>query len=184
MLQPYRLCTLVRALKNGAVIAYPTEAVFGLGCDPGNEMAVRRLLTIKQRSIKKGLIVIAAEIAQLQAFIEPLSAADSKRLASTWPGPVTWLLPARHAPVWLRGCHETLAVRVTAQPLVAQLCRAFGGPLVSTSANISTRPPARSALHVRRQLGSLVDDIVTGKTGGASRPTEIRDLRSERIVRL
>lgn len=171
-------------VRRGGVIAYPTEAVFGLGCDPGNETAVRRLLAIKQRPMTKGLILIAADLAQLEPFIEPLDIESLARVQATWPGPVTWLLPARsRVPVWLRGHHDTLAVRVTAHPLAAALCRIWGSPLVSTSANISGRPPARTALAVRRQLGRLVDYVVPGRVGGADRPTEIRDLRSGRVVR-
>jgi L-threonylcarbamoyladenylate synthase len=180
---PYPLREGVRRLQAGAVIAYPTEAVFGLGCDPCNATAVGRLLAIKRRPVSKGLILIAASLAQLEPFIEPLEVASRARLVATWPGPITWLVPARQAPVWLRGAHATLAVRVTAHPLAAALCQAWGGPLVSTSANIGGRPPARSALAVRRQLGNRVDYIVPGRVGGACRPTEIRDLRSGRIIR-
>ena len=173
----------MRVLRRGGIIAYPTEAVFGLGCDPGNATAVKRILHIKQRSPAKGFILIAATLTHLEPFIEPLDMLSRTRVAATWPGPVTWLLPARNAPAWLRGCHDTLAVRVTAHPLAATLCHAWGGPLVSTSANLSGRPPARSALQVHRRLGNLVDYIVPGATGGATQPTEIRDLQSGRVVR-
>jgi L-threonylcarbamoyladenylate synthase len=173
----------MRVLRKGGVIAYPTEAVFGLGCDPNNKTAVQRILNVKQRSPAKGFILIAATLTQLKPFVEPLDVLSRKRVVATWPGPVTWLLPARNAPVWLRGCHDTLAVRVTAHPPAAALCQAWGGPLVSTSANLSGRPPARSALQVHRRLGSLVDCIVPGTTGGAIQPTEIRDLQSGRVVR-
>ena len=182
-LPPYRLREVVWRLRAGQIIAYPTEAVFGLGCDPCNVTAVRRLLAIKRRPVSKGLILIAATLAQLEPFIEPLDAVFRARLEATWPGPLTWLVPARQAPGWLRGTHATLAVRVTAQPLAAALCRAWGGPLVSTSANLSGRPPARNALAVRRHLGNQVDYLVPGATGGATRPTEIRDLQSGQIIR-
>lgn len=179
----HKLRNIVRLLGSGGIIAYPTEGVFGLGCDPWNRHAVNRLLAIKKRSQSKGLIVIAAALDQLDALIEPLSESACARLEATWPGPVTWVLPARDAPVWLRGDHATLAVRVTAHPVAAALCRAWGGPLVSTSANISTRPPARTGLAVHRQLGRQVDAIVSGQTQGAKGPTEIRDLTSERVIR-
>ena len=183
LLSPWRRRDCVRCLRAGGIIAYPTEAVFGLGCDPGNETAVRRLLALKRRPLSKGLILIAASLAQLKPFIEPLDSAARTRLEAGWPGPLTWLLPARRAPVWLRGRHDTLAVRVTAHPLAAELCRAWGGPLVSTSANVGGRPPARTLLALRRRLGGKVDYIVPGQVGGAVRPTEIRDLASGRIVR-
>lgn len=180
----YHLARAVAVVRAGGIIAYPTEAVFGLGCDPRNESAVRRILAIKRRPPAKGLILIAAGFAPLAPFIEPLDAASLAQVQAAWPGPVTWLLPARPwVPVWLRGRHDTLAVRVTAHPTAAALCRLWGGPLVSTSANRSGQPPARSALSVRRRLGREVDYILPGAVGGAGRPTEIRDFRSGRVVR-
>lgn len=179
-----RLQAAARAIRAGGVVAYPTEAVYGLGCDPHNEIAVRRLLALKRRPLHKGLILIAADFAQLAPFLQPLSPSDQTRLAATWPGPYTWLIPAwPTTPPWLRGRHDTLAVRVTAHPLAAALCRACGHPLVSTSANRSGRPPARTALAVRRQLGCDLDDLLPGPTGGAAQPTEIRDLRTGRVAR-
>jgi len=179
-----RLHAVARTIHAGGIVAYPTEAVYGLGCDPCNEQAVRRLLALKRRPMYKGLILIAADFAQLAPFLQPLAPADQARLAATWPGPYTWLIPARtDTPRWLRGRHDTLAVRVTAHPLAAALCRACGHPLVSTSANRSGRPPARTALAVRRQLGCDLDDLLPGLTGGAAQPTEIRDLRTGRVAR-
>jgi L-threonylcarbamoyladenylate synthase len=179
-----RLNAVARVVRTGGIIAYPTEAVYGLGCDPGNERAVRRLLALKRRPMHKGLILIAADFTQLAPFLESLSSDDQERLATTWPGPYTWLIPTRtDTPRWLRGRHDTLAVRVTAHPLAAALCEACGHALVSTSANFSGHPPARTALAVRRQLGSSIDALLPGPTGGAAKPTQIRDLRSSRLVR-
>lgn len=179
-----RLRAVAHVVKSGGIIAYPTEAVYGLGCDPRNERAVYRLLALKRRQLHKGLILIAADFTQLVPFLQPLSPTDQARLAATWPGPYTWLIPTRaDTPRWLRGCHDTLAVRVTAHPLAAALCRACGCALVSTSANFTGHPPARSALAVRRQLGESIDALLPGPTGGAARPTEIRDLRSSQLIR-
>lgn len=179
-----QLRAAARVVKSGGLIAYPTEAVYGLGCDPRNEKAVRRLLTLKRRPVRKGLILIAASFEQLEPFLHPLTLSDRARLAATWPGPYTWLIPTRpDTPRWLRGRHETLAVRVTAHPLAAALCQACEHPLVSTSANLSGRPPARTALAVRRQLGTAIDYLLPGPTGGAAQPTEIRDLRTGRRIR-
>lgn len=179
-----RLRMAARTIHAGGIIAYPTEAVYGLGCDPNNAEALQRLLAIKQRPAHKGLILIAADFAQLAPFLQPLCAADQAILDATWPGPCTWLVPALPStPNWLRGRHDTLAVRVTAHHLAAALCQACGHALVSTSANISNRPPARTALAVRRQLGKQLDAVVAGATGGALNPTVIRDLRTQRQLR-
>jgi L-threonylcarbamoyladenylate synthase len=171
-------------LHQGGIVAYPTEGVWGLGCDPDNGDAVMRLLDIKQRDWRKGLILIAASFEQLAPYIAAPPPKVLKRLRATWPGPVTWLLPAREStPSWLRGAHRTLAVRVTAHPAAAALCRRFGGALVSTSANLAGRPAARSHLRVLRRFGDAVDYIVPGATGGLMRPTEIRDASSGAVVR-
>mgnify|MGYP001151955027 CR=1 FL=1 len=143
-----------------------------------------RLLELKQRPIEAGLILIAADFAQLDPFLEPVPSALRRKLSTTWPGPVTWLLPARpDVPVWLRGRHVSLAVRVTAHAGSAALCRCFGGALVSTSANPRGREPARSPLQIRRYFGDSLDYLLPGPLGGRQRPSEIRDARTGRILR-
>ncbi|MCB1772438.1 MAG: Sua5/YciO/YrdC/YwlC family protein [Gammaproteobacteria bacterium] len=171
----FRLRHAADVLRGGGIVAYPTEAVFGLGCDPLNERAVMRLLDIKRRAVDKGLILIASEWRQLRPFLEPVPDAIREQLDASWPGPVTWVLKAPpETPTWLRGQFPTLAVRVTAHPLAAALCAAFGGALVSTSANASGRPPARSALQTRLRCPGT-DLVVPGATGGRRRPSEIRN---------
>ena len=171
-------------VHGGGIIAYPTEAVYGLGCDPLDAQAVFRLLAIKQRPLESGLILISSDMSQLHPYIRPLEPATLRRITATWPGPVTWLVPARaETPVWLRGRHDSIAVRITAHPLAAALCNALGQALVSTSANRHGRPPARTALQVRRRLGDAIDLVIPGATGSQSRPTEIRDARTGRVIR-
>jgi L-threonylcarbamoyladenylate synthase len=174
----------VRTLRAGGVVAYPTEAVYGLGCDPFNEQAALRLLAIKGRSIDKGLILIAANFDQLRPLLLPQFERTLAPVLASWPGPSTWILPAAaRVPVWLTGDSDGIAVRVTAHPLAARLCERFGTALVSTSANASGRPPARNALAARRALGRRVDYFLSGATGGDASPSEIRDLRSGRLLR-
>ena len=171
-------------LKQGGIIAYPTEAVFGLGCDPDNEAALQRLLQLKQRPADKGLILVAASLEQLQPYLQLLAPEVLQRLQASWPGPVTWLCPARESvSSLLRGEHSSLAVRVSAHPVVQQLCRRYGKPVVSTSANLSGAPPATTGEEVRQALGDAVDFIVPGEVGGAARPSEIRDALTNVIIR-
>jgi L-threonylcarbamoyladenylate synthase len=182
-MSPFRLREAARAIRGGAVVAYPTEAVYGLGCDPLNPMAVQRLLAIKRRPQHKGVILIAAAFEQLRPFVAPLRGARRQQVLAEWPGPVTWVLPAADGvPDWLSGGRGTLAVRVTAHPLAAALCRSAGMPLVSSSANAAGRPPARSSLQVRLRCPG-VDVVLSGDTGGLRRPTQIRDLASGRQLR-
>jgi L-threonylcarbamoyladenylate synthase len=174
----------VEILNKEEVIVYPTEAVFGIGCDPDSEIAVKRLLELKQRPIEKGLILIAADYAQLKPYIDDslLSTAQRETIFAAWPGPVTFVFPARPStPRWLTGHFDSLAVRVSDHPLVIELCRAFGKPLVSTSANLTGLPPCRTTAEVLAQFGEDFP-IVAGETGGRLNPSEIRDaLTGERF---
>lgn len=174
----------VTAVRRGEIIAYPTEAVYGLGCDPANGETVRRLLALKHRPMHKGLIVVASSLYDLRHWLAPLTAEQRARIDETWPGPVTWLLPVRaNTPRWLRGQHRSLAVRISAHPVVRALCREFNGPLVSTSANPAGHAPARSATQVKRYFGHRIALIVDGDLGGATKPSEIRDARNGDVVR-
>ncbi|MCK7460256.1 Sua5/YciO/YrdC/YwlC family protein [Idiomarina aminovorans] len=173
------------AIKTG-VIAYPTEAVFGLGCDPHNDVAIQRLLHLKQRPAEKGLILIAADYSQLLPFVEDSAIAQDRRFSvlSYWPGPVTLILPARKtvSPL-LTGGRKTIAVRVTAHEPARALCRELGHALVSTSANLTGQEPARTAAEVRLQFGDSVDWIMDDNTGGAANPTRIIDPLSNQVFR-
>lgn len=180
----HKLHLAARCIDVGGILAYPTEAVYGLGCDPWDGGAVRRLLAIKRRPEHKGLILIASDYAQLQPFVAPLDDARMEAVLATWPGPATWLLPARpETPRWLTGRHTTLAVRVTAHPIAAALCRRAGCALVSTSANVSNNPPARTALEVRLALGLQVDLVLSGPCGARTKPSTIRDGRTGAVIR-
>ncbi|MEE3653097.1 MULTISPECIES: L-threonylcarbamoyladenylate synthase type 1 TsaC [unclassified Brenneria] len=178
------LLPIVQALRNEKVVAYPTEAVFGLGCDPDSEVAVKRLLALKQRPWQKGLILIAADYRQLAPYVDDSALSDEqkKTLFSSWPGPVTWVIPAKSTtPSWLTGQFSSLAVRVSAHPLVKQLCLSYGKPLVSTSANLSGLPPCRTEDEVYQQFGAAFP-VVHGNVGGRKNPSEIRDiLTGERL---
>ena len=171
-----------RILQSGGVVAYPTEGVFGLGCLPDNFAAVSRILQIKERDPAMGLALIAADLAQLDHWImlpensAPLSSSDDK--------PVTWIVPATDSvPAWIRGDHDGVAIRLTTHPVAHALCTAVGSALVSTSANISGRPPARNSIVLRRGFRALVDYIVPGECGPASGPSEIRDLQTGKTLR-
>lgn len=173
-------------LRGGGIVAHPTEAVWGLGCDPGNEAATLRLLALKQRGVDKGLILVAGSVGQLARYIawDLLPAARRDVVIAHWPGPHTWILPATPAvPAWIRGAHDGVAARVSAHLPVAGLCAAFGGAVVSTSANRSGAPPphTRDALDMAILAG--VDAVLEGATGGLANPTAIRDARTGRVLR-
>jgi L-threonylcarbamoyladenylate synthase len=181
MHRPASLDDAVSALHRGGIVAYPTEAVWGLGCDPFDEGAVMRLLALKQREVGKGLILVASDTSQLDGLVDwkPLSDTRRAEVLGSWPGPHTWVVPATaRVPRWITGDHAGVAVRVSAHPLVVALCSAFGGALVSTSANSAGAPPPRTLAEADPALFSTVDAILHGDTGGLERPTPIRDARS------
>jgi L-threonylcarbamoyladenylate synthase len=181
---PWRFREAARIINFGGIVAYPTEAVYGLGCHPLDPDAVSRLLMLKQRPIEKGLIVIAERIESLYPYVGSLSESSMRAVRESWPGPATWLIQAaQNVPYWLTGKHATLAVRVTDHPIAAALCRAAGTPLVSTSANLSQHRPARTPLQVHLRCGDGIDLILHGETGGMKRPTPIRDALSGRTIR-
>lgn len=170
-------------IGSGGVIAYPTEAVFGLGCLPVYEHAVRRILIAKRRSIKKGLIIVARSVGQLEQFVDFSRLSDNHQLFGSWPGPVTWLIPAKtETPIWLTGEHKTLAVRVSAHPVIRALCEKLG-PMVSTSANPQGCTPAKSTQRVRSYFRREIDYVVPAMITEQANPTEIRDARSGNIIR-
>ena len=171
-------------LNAGGVIASPTEAVYGLGCDPFDAAAVYRLLAIKNRPVSKGLILVASDLSQLEFLLAPLSDAQRQELNTVWPAPVTYVIPCHEAvPHWLRGDFDSLAVRVSAHPTVQQLCQHYGGPIVSTSANLSGQPALRTASAVQRRMGWALDYVLPGATNPAAQPSEIRDLLSGKVLR-
>lgn len=174
----------IATLKSGGIIAYPTEAVYGLGCDPFNADACRVLIRLKQRDEEKGLILIASSWQQLQPLLKKISPQKEEAIQKTWPGPYTWVFPRTHlVPDWIAGAHDTVAVRVTAHPVASQLCERYGKPIVSTSANLNGQPPARDSLGVYAVFGDAIDYIVPGQVGGLSQPTEIRDAETNAIFR-
>ena len=177
---------IITSLHNGEVIAYPTEAVYGLGCDPDNPKAVATILAIKNRPINKGLILIAQSYAQLKPYIDEdkLTQAQLQKAQSYWPGPFTIVMPARATtPKWLTGDFDSIAVRVSAHPVVQKLCQAFNKPLVSTSANLSGQPAINEQSHLQQQLGDKVAHIVAGEPNQNLQPSTIIDAISGKIYR-
>ncbi len=174
-----------QSLREGNLIAYPTEAVWGLGCDPFNEAAVEKLLRLKDRPVHKGLILIAESIAQFEQLLRGLSQNQKDTLNASWPGHVTWLVPdpEQLIPAWIKGSHQAVAVRVSAHPTVRELCSAYNGPIVSTSANEAGKPEIRSRLILEAKFADKIACIVEGELGQAAKPSEMRDLHSGKIIR-
>lgn len=171
----------VDRLRAGGVVVYPTEAVWGVGCDPFDEDAVTRLLALKQRPVDKGLILVAASVDQFDGLLdwERLPPDRAEAVYASWPGPHTWIVPTTgRVPHWITGAHDGVATRVSAHPVVVALCAAFGGPIVSTSANLSGAPPAFARRELDPAFLALCDGVTEGDTGGLDAPTGIVDART------
>jgi L-threonylcarbamoyladenylate synthase len=178
--------SFLQALKQEEVIVYPTEAVYGLGCDPDSENAVNKLLAIKQRPVEKGLILIADNYAQILNYVDDALIPQDRRteIFSSWPGAMTWVMPAKKStPKWLTGQFDTIAVRVTDHPVVKSLCREFGKPLVSTSANLTGQVPVMTLEQAKQSFGSQVAAYVEGQLGGNTKPSQIRDAFTGKLFR-
>ncbi len=179
-----RAAAAARVLRAGGVVAYPTEAVYGLGCLPEDGDAVARILALKRRSWRKGLLLIAADVEALEPYVELERSPLATEILASWPGPATWVLPAKaRVSALITGGRASVGVRVTAHAGARALCLGARSALVSTSANLSRRPPARTALAARRAVGALVDYVLPGPVGGQTKPTAIRDGMTGRVLR-
>lgn len=169
---------LITTFEQGGVIAYPTEAIFGLGCDPDNQASVEKILEIKQRPVEKGLILLAGSFDQLKPYLamEKISVQQQEKILSRWPNGITQVLPASDkTKKFITGQFDTIAVRVTDQIDVVALCNKTGKPIVSTSANISGQEPASTWQEVEDKLGQQVDYVIQGQTLGFTQPSTIID---------
>ncbi len=181
----WHLRLAVRALRRGGLVVHATEGVWGIAADPWNSAAVADLLALKGRARAKGLIVIGAEPEMFADEIADLDPVADSRIAQSWPGPVTWIVPTVRFPAWVTGGRDTVGVRIPGHPQARALSRRFGGPLVSTSANLSGHPSARRWPQARRFLRTLAARhprlarciyLLPGETMGSAGPSEIRTL--------
>ncbi|POU16452.1 Sua5/YciO/YrdC/YwlC family protein [Acinetobacter schindleri] len=178
-------------LKQGQVLAYPTEAVWGLGCDPHNEQAFHQILQLKQRPIEKGVILLAGHISQVEHLLEALTPEIRERVVASWTNrsvserATTWLLPASEdIPAWIKGNHPKVAVRVTTHPLCMALCQAFGGYIVSTSANPAGLNPALSLQDAKQYFKESESlNYLNGDLGLSQEPSKIIDAVTGEVIR-
>ena len=180
----YALARAAELLRHGGLVVHATEGVWGFCCDPADQSAVARLLALKRRSWRAGLILVADSAQRFDDLLEALDAETRALVCTSWPGPVTWLVPHRDLlPRWIHGDSDLVAIRVTAHPQFHSLCAAFGGALVSTSANRSGRAPIERPEQARMQFGAGIDCVLPGALGDNSGPSTIIDARTLEIVR-
>lgn len=183
MATAWQIQQVAQLIKQGGVIAYPTEGVWGLGCDPWNEQATLRVLELKARPIEKGLILIASAIEQFAFILDGLPSEQLNKLQASWPSATTWLVPHHNKiPYWITGKHSSVALRVSDHPLVKKLCDVTG-PLVSTSANPAQQASAQTRLMVEKYFHNQLDAVLNGELGKHSKPSQIIDLITGNVIR-
>ena len=166
-------------LKLGKVIAYPSEGVWALGCNPQNEEAVYKLLKLKRRPVSKGLIVVGSNLEQMRPYIDVNK--YKERLLLKWPGPHTWIVPTTEAPIWIRGKYDSVALRVSSHRTIVEICEKLEGAIVSTSANIQDEKPLKNEQEVKKEFDNLT--VVEGPLGCLEGPTPIQDVESNKWIR-
>lgn len=176
----------IQALKQDKVVIYPTEAVWGIGCDPTSETAVFELLRLKQRPVEKGLILIASDYSQLLPFVDDNKIPIERRLEifGRWPGAVTWLMPVKAGtPDWITGGSELVATRVTAHPTARRMCQEFGGAIISTSANLTGQPTPETLDELKQVFGDEVASYVDEPLGENKNPSTIINALTGQVLR-
>ncbi len=174
----------VETIQIGGVIAYATEAVYGLGCDPENDQAIQKILDLKGRDAKQGFILIASQISHVEKYLGELSPQEIKLLEQTWPEPTTLILTANESVSDLiTGGRKTVAVRITTHHDTKSLCEALGHALISTSANKSGQPAMTHAWQIQQQFSDGIDYLFPSALGGESKPSTIIDAKSGKILR-
>ena len=170
-------------LADGELLACPTEAVWGLSCDPFNEQAVASLLALKQRPVEKGLIVIFPSVTALAPFLEKPEQATNDMACAPGQQGITWLVEIKpnSLPAWVTGQHKTLAVRISSHPTLQALSQKFG-PIVSTSANPTGAPEAKSLSEVKAYFADSLY-YCQGELGKAEKPSIIKDLTTGQVLR-
>lgn len=182
----YKVQEAAQTLKEGGVVVCPTEGVYGISAMVTNSMALMRVLNLKKRALNKGLIVVAADVAMLDGVVNfaALNADSQALLHEKWPGHTTFIVPTltQLNPI-LTGGRNTLAVRVTAFPLLQVLCREVGTPLISTSANISGCEPLQNLEEIHAIFADKVDYILDEPCQGLHKASSIYDALSGALLR-
>ncbi len=164
------------SLAGGGVVLHATEGVWGFACDPFCAAAIDKIFTLKNRPASKGLVLIGAAASVFETQLAAVDATHAAEVRASWPGHHTWILPDTSFPDEVRGGRETIACRVPGHAQARALCAAFGGALISTSANLSGCPPITEGETARRDFGALVDYFLAGEVGSAGRASTIHDL--------
>ncbi|MBI2958042.1 MAG: threonylcarbamoyl-AMP synthase [Chloroflexi bacterium] len=169
-----QLGAATRVLRGGGIVAYPTDTVYGLGCNALNSIAVVRVYEVKKRPRHLALPILIPEVGQLPSVARSVPRAAMALAERFWPGALTLVLPKQdRIPDIVTARCDRVAVRVPAHPVPAFLCRALGAPLIGTSANLHGMPSCRTAREVRRHFAGEVDLVIDGESPGGVESTVV-----------
>ena len=173
----------IAILMTGGVVAHACEGVWGLACDAFSFASVKRILKLKRRPIRNGLILVGGQATEFSAELADLSEEQREKVMNSWPGPETWILETHRFPAWITGGRGTVAVRVPGHEQAREMACRFGGPLVSTSANLSGEESKTRQEEVAKGFGSLVDYVLPGSTSTSIGPSRIRVAATGEVLR-
>ena len=169
-------------INSGGIIAYPTDTIYGLGCDPYDADAVARLSDIKSRSALKQFILLAGHIEQIKAFVDLTE--DQQQKITQNKEATSWVIKAnKHTPAWLLNKDKTVTIRLSKHSDVKKLCHILGHAIISTSANLSGQRPARNALELHQRFHSSIDKIMASNEKLTARPSKVIRLCDNHILR-
>jgi len=175
-----------QALRAGAVIIFPTETVYGIGCDLRDEPAIRRLFAIKQRPPDMPLMAHCADWAQVTDWVQEIPDRARPLMARFWPGPLALVLKrGPNVPDTAVAGGRTIGIRLVANPVAAELIRHLGAPIAGTSANISSEPATADFRQLSPKLLAQVDIALDAGTAGLGQPSTVLDVTGDppRLIR-
>lgn len=182
LLDPDPLTHAVNILQQGGIIGYPTEGVYGLGCDPFNPSAISALYALKKRSLNKPFILVASTTDQILELIDLHEITEAQQIFARWPSAITWVFPLSElGKAKLHTDHTSIAIRVSQHPVIQALCTRWGKPVISTSANEANHPPIKTYDQMVAEFNTLF--VLPGKLGSLLGPTPIFDAKTGDVLR-
>lgn len=178
-----RLSAVAARMKQGAVVAYPTETFYGLGVDVLSPAAIKKLFEVKRRDWSNPVAVIVSDLSMLEKIVEEVPEQGRALMKIFWPGPLTILFKTNHAiSKDLTTNTGKIGIRISSHPIAQALCEALGAPLTTTSANLSGLPPSSCVRHLKNYFADRLDIIIDGGELDPSRGSTVVDVTEDKVV--
>jgi len=174
---PNTIQEAARLLRDGQLVVFPTDTVYGIGADCFNDLAIMNLYKAKRRSLKKGLPILLADFRDIGKVVAELSNYAELLIDRFWPGPLTLILRKREDLPHTLSPNDGIGVRIPDGDIARAFIRASGGAIASSSANIGGKAPARDANEAGASLAEHIAAIIDGGRVGDGRPSTVVDCR-------